>query len=360
MQQLSELYHNTGIDIAEVGCTLAKLANICLNQSKDSKFYPFTETDKDMLEKIRQVMVGEPSTVFTSEAIVNKTFISTYQSTNQRKFFVGIDDSQHYTYSLSQPTPTGLYTRWEYDSETQRFTPCHNKPGSFENMVFSCFQRTRPACRKGIVLLIAQEKANTKWKFYKIMNIKNSASLLKDIPIGCKDTVLPEPISKSTKGIVLLSRGIRQPYNENLCLLRAPALYLHGNDKLEEETAKILKLFPAKSEERDPSNIHGFQKNHIPNVADNLQLNIFLYYRDFVDGEFIGQLARTSIQKKDKSVKLLRYSNHIRYVSNINAFFKDFRCSVCDILFQNYQSSKTFGYFQLTREIYINEERLRV
>ena len=142
-------------------------------------------------------------------------------------------------------------------------------------------------------------------------------------------------------------------------MLRAHALYLHGNDKLEEETAKILKLFPAKSEERDLSNIHGFQKNHIPNVADNLQLNIFLYYRDFVDGEFIGQLARTSIQKKDKSVKLLRYSNHIRYVSNINALFKDFRCSVCDILFQNYQSRKTFGYFQLTREIYINEERLR-
>ena len=85
---------------------------------------------------------------------------------------------------------------------------------------------------------------------------------------------------------------------------------MHGNDKLEAETAKILNLFLAKSEEGDPSNIQGFQKNHIPNVADNLQLNIFLYYRDFVDGEFIGQLARMSIQKNDKSIKLLRYSDH--------------------------------------------------
>ena len=198
MQQLSEFYHNKGIDIVNVGCTLPNSANICLHQSKDSKVYLFNETDKDMLEKIRQVMVGEPSTVFTSEAIVNKTFISTYQSTNQRKFIVGIDASQHYTYSLCQPMPTGLYTRWEYDSETQRFTPCHNKPGSFEKMVLSCFQRTRPACRKGIVLLIPQEKANTKWKIYKLINITVSASLLKDIPIDCKDTVLPEPILKTT------------------------------------------------------------------------------------------------------------------------------------------------------------------
>ena len=119
-----------------------------------------------MLEKIRKDMIGEPSIVFTRKAIVKKTFISTYQPTNLRKFIVGIDASQHYPYSLCQPMPTGLYTRWEYDSETQRFTPCHNKPGSFEKMLLSCFQRTRLACRKGIVLLIAQEKANTKWKFY--------------------------------------------------------------------------------------------------------------------------------------------------------------------------------------------------
>ena len=85
---------------------------------------------------------------------------------------------------------------------------------------------------------------------------------------------------------------------------------MHGNDKLEAETAKILNLFLAKSEEGDPSNIQGFQKNDIPKVEDILQLNIFLYYRGFIDGELIGQFARMSIQKNDKSIKLLRYSNH--------------------------------------------------
>ena len=43
--------------------------------------------------------------------------------------------------------PTGLYTRWDLDSERSRFTPRQNKTRSFENMVMSYFQRTRPDCK---------------------------------------------------------------------------------------------------------------------------------------------------------------------------------------------------------------------
>ena len=42
--------------------------------------------------------------------------------------------------------PTGLYTRWDIDPEASRFTPGQNKTCSFENMVMSYFQRTRPDC----------------------------------------------------------------------------------------------------------------------------------------------------------------------------------------------------------------------
>ena len=71
----------------------------------------------------------------------------------------------------------------------------------------------------------------------------------------------------------------------------------------------------------------------IPKVEEMLQLNIFPYDIDFVDGEMIGKLARRSIQIFEKSVKLLRYSNHICYVSDMNSFFKSFRCSTCDTIF---------------------------
>ena len=42
-----------------------------------------------------------------------------------------------------------------------------------------------------IVEICTRERANTKWKFYKLTNLAVFASLLKDVPMGCKDTVLP-------------------------------------------------------------------------------------------------------------------------------------------------------------------------
>ena len=145
MQKLIEFYHNKGIDMLKLGCTLPNLAKICLHKSTDSKIYPFTESDKDMLEKIREDMVGGPSIVFTRKAVVDETFIR--KSSNLCKSIVGIDASQLYPYSMCQPMPTGLYTRWEYDSETKRFTARQNKSRSFENMVMSYFQQSRPDCK---------------------------------------------------------------------------------------------------------------------------------------------------------------------------------------------------------------------
>ena len=71
----------------------------------------------------------------------------------------------------------------------------------------------------------------------------------------------------------------------------------------------------------------------IPKVEEMLQLNIFVYDIDFVDGELIGEPARRSIQKFEKSFKLLRYNNQICYVSDMNSPLKSFRCSTCDTIF---------------------------
>ena len=87
-------------------------------------------------------MVGGPSIVFTRKAVVDETFIR--KSSNLCKSIVGIDASQLYPYSMCQPMPTGLYTRWEYDSETKRFTAPQNKSRYFENLVLSYFQHSRP------------------------------------------------------------------------------------------------------------------------------------------------------------------------------------------------------------------------
>ena len=143
MQKMIEFYPNKAIDMLKLGCTLPNLTNICLHKSIGSKFYPFTGSDKDLLEKIREVMVGGPSIVFTSKAVVDETFILKW---NLCKAIVGIDASQLYPYSMGQPMPTGLYTRWKYDSETKRFTARQKKSRCFENTVLSYFQQSQPDC----------------------------------------------------------------------------------------------------------------------------------------------------------------------------------------------------------------------
>ena len=152
--------------------------------------------------------------------------------------------------------------------------------------------------------------------------------------MGCKDTVFPEPLFKNHKvNCLSFERNTRQPYNDNLCLFRALALHLHVNEKLEEETSKFFKLFQKICGEGDPSKFQGVHTSDIQKVEDLLQLKIFPYDIDFVDGELIGELRRRVIQKYEKSVKLLRYNNHICYVNNINALFKAFRCTKCDTFF---------------------------
>ena len=76
------------------GCALLSLANICLPKTTDSKIFPCTESDKDLLEKIRADMVGGPSIVFTRKAVVDETFIR--KSSNLCKSIVCIDATQLY------------------------------------------------------------------------------------------------------------------------------------------------------------------------------------------------------------------------------------------------------------------------
>ena len=145
MRKVIEFYHSKGIDMLKLGCTLPYLANICLHKSIDSKLYPFIESDKCLFEKIREDMVGGPSIVFTRKAVVDETLIR--KSSNLCKSIVGIDASQLYPYSVCQPMPTGLFTRREYDSETKSFTTHQSKSRSFENMVLSYIQQSRPDCK---------------------------------------------------------------------------------------------------------------------------------------------------------------------------------------------------------------------
>ena len=82
----------------------------------------------------------------------------------------------------------------------------------------------------------SRERTNTMSKFYKLTNLTVFSALLKDVPMGRKDAALPEPLLKNhTINCLTFEESTRQPYNDNLCLIRALALYLHGTQRLEQK-----------------------------------------------------------------------------------------------------------------------------
>ena len=79
------------MDILRLGCTLPKLANICLHKSNIAKFYPLLQSDKDLSEKKREDMVGDPSITIKGKAVVGDTLHRV--STDWCKTIVRIDAS---------------------------------------------------------------------------------------------------------------------------------------------------------------------------------------------------------------------------------------------------------------------------
>ena len=68
-------HHDKDIDRLKLGCALANLANICLNKSADTKFYPFMEGDKCLLKKNQKDVVIGPSIVLTRKTVVVESFL---------------------------------------------------------------------------------------------------------------------------------------------------------------------------------------------------------------------------------------------------------------------------------------------
>ena len=75
-----------------------------------------------------------------------------------------------------------------------------------------------------------------------------------------------------------------------------------------------------------PTQFNGVHMNEVPVVEDLLTLSFLLYDTDIVDGEFIGEFARRSVQKYENNVRLLRHNKRIHYVGVIITVIQSFRC----------------------------------
>ena len=179
-----------------------------------------------------------------------------------------------------------------------------------------------------------KERHNSKWRFRVITNVTVFVALLTNIPMGCTDSPLPEPLLRNPEVNCLVTNGHNEPYNDSLCLFRAIAIHLFGSVDVEPNTTKIFHSFVTASG-CDPESFTGVSFDQIPIIEELIKQHIFIYDFDIEDGEIIGELVRRSVERYDENIKLLRYNNHICYVNDINKFFKKFRCPSCDVFFNH-------------------------
>ena len=141
--------------------------------------------------------------------------------------------------------------------------------------------------------------------------------------MGCPDTALPESLPKNYSVNWLLLDKDKQHYKDHLCLFRALTIYLHGHSNIDAHTSQLFTQFISKSG-YDSENFCGVSIDDLPLEKEKYERNIFIYDFDFQEGEYDGELARRSIGKFEKTVKLLRFNNHIIHTNGFDSFFLSF------------------------------------
>ena len=83
-----------------------------------------------------------------------------------------------------------------------------------------------------VIELCIRERINTSRRFFKLTISTLFAVLLKNMPIGCTDKLLLQPVLKNRDfSCLTVERKKSEPCKSNFCLFGALALYLHGNQK---------------------------------------------------------------------------------------------------------------------------------
>ena len=111
----------------------------------------------------------------------------------------------------------------------------------------------------------------------------------------------------------------------------------NGYHNLEEQTANLFHRYVEHSK-MDVAEFQGVTLESVNDIEELTELNINIYDMELDNEKLIVVLSHRSINEYSKSIKLLRYQNHICYTKDINAVFNPFHCDNCNNCFQSIQS----------------------
>ena len=207
------------------------------------------------------------------------------------------------------------------DTDEYRYFYAHENKTFFEKSHLLCSKAYLVSLQDRVekmdfVESCAQERANTKWRYALTANVTIFCALLNNIPMGCLDAVIPEQFFIRSDVNCLVTNGYGEICKDYLCLFRAVAVHLFGSTELKPNAAKLFSDFLHESG-HDAINFRGVSMDHLVFVENAIKHNIFIYYIDIEDRNFVGELARRSIEIYENNMNLLSYNNHICYIDDI-------------------------------------------
>ena len=183
-----------------------------------------------------------------------------------------------------------------------------------------------------IVELSTRERSSSKWNLLFTTKVTIYAALLKSVPIGCKDYLLPPNLVKRNDVNCFNYKSNKERYSDNLCLLEAVCMHKTGDEKVEEETKKLFNAYLTANPHLSVQNFRSVGLD-LYIVERSTEVNIFVYDIEISDSGIIGELAERSSRRFNSTATLLRWNNHICYVTDVNKVLKSFRCSSCITFF---------------------------
>ena len=101
-----------------------------------------------------------------------------------------------------------------------------------------------------------------------------------------------------------VSNGYGETYKDYLCLFRAVAVHLYGSSELETNVNNLFSAFLHESG-HDAINCRGVSIDHLVFVENAIK-HILVSDIDIVDGDFVDEFARRSVEMYEKNISLLR------------------------------------------------------
>ena len=106
-----------------------------------------------------------------------------------------------------------------------------------------------------------------------------------------------------------------------------------GNERVEEETKKLFNAYLTANQHLSVQNFRGVGLEDLQMVDRLAEVNILVSEIEVSDGGIFGELSERSLRRFNSTATLLRYNNHICFVTVVNKVFKSFRCSTCNSFF---------------------------